>query len=143
MIFKLNFNRLFKEAWLRAITPQVLTSGFRKAGVYPLNSAQISTSSGTNSLSGTASSSGDGSDGGDSHSPSDNSGDSSSSNTNPASGDKSDVSSSSDANDNDFGDADRLDDSLNLGGSYLLDDSASRDNVLSPNIEAVYKRRYE
>ena len=77
------------------------------------------TSSGTNSLLGTASSSGDGGDGCDRHSPSDNSGDGSSSNTNPAGGDKSDVSSSSDADDNDFGDADRSGDSLDLGGGYL------------------------
>ena len=87
MISKLNFNRLFKEAWLRAITPQVLTSGFNKAIVYPLNHVQISTSSG-NSLPGTANSSGDSDDGGDSHSLSDNGGDSSSSNTHLADGDK-------------------------------------------------------
>ena len=41
VISKLNFNHLFKEPWLCAITPQVLTSGFRKSGVYPLNRARI------------------------------------------------------------------------------------------------------
>ena len=43
VISKLNFNHLFKKAWPRAITPQVLTSGLRKSGVYPLNHVQIST----------------------------------------------------------------------------------------------------
>ena len=43
-ISKLNFNHLFKEAWLWAITPQVLTNGFRKMGVYSLNPACISIS---------------------------------------------------------------------------------------------------
>lgn len=43
VISKLNFNCLFKEAWLCAVTPQVLTSGFRKSEVYPLNHAWIST----------------------------------------------------------------------------------------------------
>ena len=143
VIFKLNFNHLFKEAWLQAITPQVLISGWRKTRVYPLNRAQISISSGTNSLPGIATSSDDGGDGGDSHSPSDYNSDSSSKNTKTADGDKSGVSSSSDADDNDFGDADRSGVSINLGGGYLPDNSASRDNMLSPDIEAVNTRRYE
>ena len=42
VISKLNFNHLFKEAGLRAVTPQVLASGFRKSGVYPLYRARIS-----------------------------------------------------------------------------------------------------
>ena len=142
VISKLNFNCLFKEAWLRAITPQVLASGFAKAGVYPLNRAQISISSG-NSLPGTTSSSGDGDDGGNSHSLSDNSDVSSSSITYPAGGDKNDVSLSSDPSVNDVGDADRPGYSLAPGDGYLPGNSTSRDNVLSPGIKALYKRRYE
>ena len=44
VISKLNFFPLFKQAWIHAVTPEVVTSGFRKAGVYPLNRAQISVS---------------------------------------------------------------------------------------------------
>ena len=130
VISKPNFNILFKEAWLRAITPQDLASGFTKARVYPLNRAQISTTSG-NRLRGTASSSGDGDAGGNRHSLSDNSGVnvSFSSDTYPAAGDKSDVSLSSDPSVNEVGD--RLGDSLALGDGYIPDNSTSRENMLS------------
>ena len=42
VISKLNFCRLFRQAWVQAVTPEVVSSEFRKAGVYPLNRARIS-----------------------------------------------------------------------------------------------------
>ena len=48
VISKLNFCALFKQAWVNAVTPEVITSGFRKAGVYPLDRARISISKSTN-----------------------------------------------------------------------------------------------
>ena len=46
VIFKLNFSQLFRQTWVQAVTTAVVSSGFRKAGVYPLNRARISVVSG-------------------------------------------------------------------------------------------------
>ena len=35
VLSKLNFCRVFRDAWFKAITPDNICSGFRKAGVYP------------------------------------------------------------------------------------------------------------
>ena len=37
VISKLNFSKLFAEAWLRAVTPANIIAGFRKCGIYPFN----------------------------------------------------------------------------------------------------------
>lgn len=37
VISKINFNSVFRNAWLNAVTPVNICSGFRKAGVYPFN----------------------------------------------------------------------------------------------------------
>ncbi len=37
VISKFNFSRLFAEAWLKALTPVNIVSGFRKCGIYPFN----------------------------------------------------------------------------------------------------------
>ena len=37
VITKLNFNRVFREAWLKAISPLNVCGGFRKSGVFPFN----------------------------------------------------------------------------------------------------------
>ena len=37
VISKLNFNSVFRSAWLNAVTPANICGGFRKAGVYPYN----------------------------------------------------------------------------------------------------------
>ena len=37
VITKLNFNRVFRVAWLQAVSPSNLCGGFRKAGVFPFN----------------------------------------------------------------------------------------------------------
>ena len=37
IITKFNLNELFSRAWLKAITPENLCSGFRKAGIVPFN----------------------------------------------------------------------------------------------------------
>ena len=37
VISKLNFCCVFREAWLKAVTPATISSGFRKAGVFPFN----------------------------------------------------------------------------------------------------------
>ena len=42
VISKLNFNYVFRNAWLNAITPANVVSGFRKTGVYPFNRNAIS-----------------------------------------------------------------------------------------------------
>ena len=42
VITKFNFCGLFKEAWLRAITPETVIGGFRKAGVYPYDPTHVS-----------------------------------------------------------------------------------------------------
>ena len=36
-ITRLNFSRLFNQAWVLVITPANISSGFRKAGVWPFN----------------------------------------------------------------------------------------------------------
>jgi len=43
VISKLNFNGVFKSAWLSAITPSNIIGGFKKAGVYPFNRHAITT----------------------------------------------------------------------------------------------------
>ena len=42
VISKLNFNSVFRDAWLKAITPANVISGFRRTGVYPFNRDAIS-----------------------------------------------------------------------------------------------------
>ena len=42
VINKFNFCGLFKEAWLRAVTPDNVIGGFRKAGVYPYDPTRVS-----------------------------------------------------------------------------------------------------
>ena len=37
VISKLNFSKLFAEAWLRAVTPANIIAGFRKCGIHPFN----------------------------------------------------------------------------------------------------------
>ena len=54
VISKLNFNSVFREAWLSAITPANVISGFRNTGVYPFNRHAIgcvsASSQGSNDL---------------------------------------------------------------------------------------------
>ena len=45
VIRKINFNFVFRNAWLNAITPTNVVSGFRKTGVYPFNRHAISCAS--------------------------------------------------------------------------------------------------
>ena len=42
VISKLNFCSVFREAWLKAITPENIIGGFRKSGVYPFNPDAVS-----------------------------------------------------------------------------------------------------
>ena len=42
VINKYNFNLLFSEAWLRAVIPSNIISGFRTCGVYPFNPSAVS-----------------------------------------------------------------------------------------------------
>lgn len=42
VISKLNFSRVFSAAWMKALTPENITAGFRKCGVYPFNRHAIS-----------------------------------------------------------------------------------------------------
>ena len=42
VITKFNFCGLFKQACLRAITPEIVIGGFRKAGVYPYDPTRVS-----------------------------------------------------------------------------------------------------
>ena len=44
VISKLNFNGIFRNAWLKAITPENVVAGFRKTGVYPFNRDAVSCS---------------------------------------------------------------------------------------------------
>ena len=41
VINKFNFCRIFRGAWLSAVTPENTISGFRKGGIYPYNSNAI------------------------------------------------------------------------------------------------------
>ena len=41
VINKFNFNSLFSKAWLSAVTPANVISGFKTCGVYPFNSSAI------------------------------------------------------------------------------------------------------
>ena len=41
VINKFNFNSLFSKAWLSAVTPANLISGFKTCGIYPFNSSAI------------------------------------------------------------------------------------------------------
>jgi len=41
VISKFNFCTIFRDAWLKAITPYNIVAGFRKAGVFPLNREKI------------------------------------------------------------------------------------------------------
>jgi len=54
VISKLNFNSVFREAWLSAKTPANVISGFRNTGVYPFNRHAIgcvsASSQGSNDL---------------------------------------------------------------------------------------------
>ena len=43
VISKLNFCRIFKPAWLNAISPSNISNGFKRSGVYPLNRDAIIT----------------------------------------------------------------------------------------------------
>ena len=127
VISKLNFNRLFKEAWLRAVTPQVLASGFRKSGVYPLNCARISTPK--------EHVDGDG-DGDGANSSSTKNGGGSPSNTD---GESSDPSSPTDA-----GSSSTDDTSLSGGdGKSLTTKSCTNGNSVSSDMKELYERRYE
>ena len=46
VISKLNFNRIFRVAWLRAVSPSNLCGGFRKSGVFPFNRGAVTVTSG-------------------------------------------------------------------------------------------------
>ena len=37
VITKFNFSEIFSKAWMKAVTPETICSGFRRAGVYPYN----------------------------------------------------------------------------------------------------------
>lgn len=41
MVTKLQFSQLFSKAWVKAINPETIVSGFRKTGVCPLNKDAI------------------------------------------------------------------------------------------------------
>jgi len=41
VISKFNFGLIFKDAWLKAITPSNVVAGFRKAGIFPIYREQI------------------------------------------------------------------------------------------------------
>jgi len=41
VISKFNFCSIFRDAWLKAITPSNIVAGFRKAGVFPMNREKI------------------------------------------------------------------------------------------------------
>ena len=43
VISKLNFCRVFRNAWLSAITPNNISAGFRKSGIFPFNENSILT----------------------------------------------------------------------------------------------------
>ena len=43
VINKLNFNSVFRQAWLSAVTPSNICGGFRRAGVFPFNPDAIQT----------------------------------------------------------------------------------------------------
>ena len=45
VISKYNFCGIFREAWLKAISPRNIISGFRKAGVHPVNRNKVLLSS--------------------------------------------------------------------------------------------------
>ena len=52
VILKLNFNLVFRQAWLNAVSPANIYGGFKKAGVYPYNrSAVLTLESGSNNSS--------------------------------------------------------------------------------------------
>ena len=51
VINKLNFNGIFRNVWLKSITPENVVAGFRKTGVYPFNRNAISCSDGVVSAS--------------------------------------------------------------------------------------------
>ena len=52
VISKLNFNLVFRQAWLNAVSPANIYGGFKKAGVYPYNrSAVLTLESGSNNSS--------------------------------------------------------------------------------------------
>ena len=42
VISKLNFCAVFREAWLKAITPENIIGGFKKSGIYPFNPGAVS-----------------------------------------------------------------------------------------------------
>ena len=75
VISKINFNSVFRNAWLNAVTPANICSGFKKAGVYPFNPDAVEVPESNSSESGSNSNSGDS---GDGTSTSDNNGSSSS-----------------------------------------------------------------
>ncbi len=37
VISKYNFSEVFAEAWMKALTPTNIVSGFKKCGIYPFN----------------------------------------------------------------------------------------------------------
>jgi len=41
VISKYNFCSVFREAWLKAITPSNVVAGFRKAGIFPMNRQKV------------------------------------------------------------------------------------------------------
>ena len=51
MVTKLNFSRLFSQAWIKAIKPENIVNGFKKCGVCPLNRNMIEIPSTPNSSS--------------------------------------------------------------------------------------------
>ena len=63
IISKINFNSVFRNAWLNAVTPANICGGFRKAGVYPFNldAVEVPESSSGDSSSSSSSSGGGGS----------------------------------------------------------------------------------
>ena len=46
-VSKLNFCSIFRQAWLKAVTPDIVCAGFRKAGVIPYNPDAVSLSGNT------------------------------------------------------------------------------------------------
>ena len=47
VVSKLNFCSIFRQAWLKAVTPDIVCAGFRKAGVIPYNPDAVSLSGNT------------------------------------------------------------------------------------------------
>lgn len=127
VISKLNFCPLFKQAWVHAVTPEVVVSGFRKAGVYPLDRARISVPKQTDShtIDGNGDSASNGEGKVDGNSPDDSDGGRSDKRSNDGCGD----------------------DIICAGGDNFIDSHTSEvpsnNNIVSVEKELIYTRRFE